>query len=517
MVTQLKRTQFNPIRGLTPELLSSQLDSFSVGRLTAFAMTADAIRRRDDVINPALSKREKAPARRSWSIQLVEGLSVGKTLKAEKHREALQYCFDNLEITSALEQNECGGFRLLVRQMMAAVGMKFSVHEIIWKPQIDQQSGQPGLTAKLVHAPLWLFENMSGRLRFLSQIYGYEGQEMTPDEWLVTVGDGILEPLAVAYMFKQMSLKDWVSYNDKFGMPGIQGITDAAKDSPEWEALEDAVDQFSQDWAIVTNRGAEIKLIEARGGTSLPFQPLVERMDRAMATICRGADLSTMSAGAGSGQGASVQGEETDLLEEDDAEMVTEALAQLSKVVIEWTFGPGTTPLAFVQIVIPKKKTTDDTIKKLDFCATHGIPVGQSYVRQELGVPAPAKDEELITSPAPAASPFGQPFNQLNAANVAQPNARFEVFRSQALRQVTEAQAAALRPLTDRLSEILGIEDEATQDAALLKLQNDMPGLLKSINADPQLATVWQNIFATALVSGATDAAQGQQKKTTTS
>jgi|GEM_PF-5264768 len=184
---------------------------------------------------------------------------------------------------------------------------------------------------------------------------------MADDEWLVTVGEGIMEPLSVAYMFKQLSLRDWVSYSEKFGTPGLLGKTNSAKDSPEWEALETAISEFSTDWAAVTSEGTSIELIEAKGGAgNLPFPPLVDRMDRAISTICRGADLSTMSASQGPGQGASVQGDEGDLLEQDDAAMITETLQQISRIVIRERFGDEQ-PLAYVQVVVPKKKDNADT------------------------------------------------------------------------------------------------------------------------------------------------------------
>lgn len=501
LVTTIKRWRFNPIRGLTPDRLSRELDSFAVGCLTSFAMTADAIRRRDDVINPALTKREKAPARRNWSIQLVEGLDDSRKAAAEEHKEALQFFFDNLDVTSALEQDQRGGFRLLVRQMMQAVSMRYSVHETVWQPQIDPLSGKPRLTAQLIHAPLRLFEATTGRLRFLSQVYGYEGQPMAAGEWLVTVGDGIIEPLAIAYMFKQMSLKDWVSYNDKFGMPGVHGKTDAAEDSPEWKALETAVEEFSQNWSAVTNRGADISLIETQAGTTLPFPPLVERMDRAIATICRGADLSTMSAGSGEGQGASVQGEETDLLEQDDALMINEALEPLSEFVINYLFGSDT-PLAYLQIAVPKRKTTDDTIKKFAFLRDSGVPIGQEFARQELSVPAPAEDEEVLQRPAaPAFPPPGEGLRLANAASAVNDL----IFRKRASRAIMQAKADAMAPLADRLREIIGMDDETEQDAALVKWQADLPGFLRTHAITPEELDAWMRALSSEFVSGAAE------------
>ena len=82
---------------------------------------------------------------------------------------------------------------------------------------------------------------------------------------------------------------------DKFGTPGVLGQTNAAKGSDAGEALKAAVASFGQNWSGVVY-GADgaikepISLITAHGEGTLPFPPLVERMDRAMASLWRGSD-----------------------------------------------------------------------------------------------------------------------------------------------------------------------------------------------------------------------------------
>jgi hypothetical protein len=84
-----------------------------------------------------------------------------------------------LVVTHAIDGNEVGGFKLLVRQMMDAIGKRFAVHEIVWKPSPE------GLTAELRFVPLWFFENTTGKLRFLKQPYGLEGVELQEGAWMV--------------------------------------------------------------------------------------------------------------------------------------------------------------------------------------------------------------------------------------------------------------------------------------------------------------------------------------------
>lgn len=501
MVRMVKRSRFNPIRTLTPETLSQQLDGFAVGHLRDFALSGEAIKRRDDVICVALPKREKSTSRRDLVCNVIDGLADTQKEKAEAHRAALKYFWENISVTHALERDVSGGYKLLVRQMMSAIGARYAVHEIVWEPRtID---GRDQLAATFTFVPLQFFEATTGKLRFLRNYLGQiDGEEMAANEWLVTVGDGILEPLSVAYMFKQLSLKDWVSYNEKFGTPGLLGKTAASKDSPEWDVLVEAVESFSQDFAAVTNEGSSIELITANGGTSIPFQPLVERMDRAIATICRGADLSTMSAGGGSGQGASLQGGESDLLEQDDAELVSETLQKISRIVIRQLFGED--PLAFAQIVVPERRDNADFRANVTLAVSNGIPVGVNFVRDQLNLAAPGKGEDLLAPPSPAPAFGAAPSNVIpfRAANAAA-TGRDAIFRANALARLTSAQAAVLDPLTSRLREIDGIEDEKAYESALIKLQADLPKLFKQISADPELAKAFEEILGSALIDGA--------------
>ena len=123
------RQRFNPIRGLTPQVLSNQLDNFHLGYLSYCALTWDAIERRDDVLKGVAAKRKKDVARLKREVLALDG-----SAEAAAHAAALTDFYDHLTCVNALDLNERGGFPLLVRQMMDAVGKKYAVHEIVWRP-----------------------------------------------------------------------------------------------------------------------------------------------------------------------------------------------------------------------------------------------------------------------------------------------------------------------------------------------------------------------------------------------
>jgi hypothetical protein len=218
----------------------------------------------------------------------------------------------------------------------------------------------------------------------------------------------------------------------------------------------------------------------------------------------------TLSAGSGQGQGASLQGTEGDLLEQDDCEIISETLQQISATVIEYLFGEEVKPLAFLQIVNPKKTSTDDTLKKLTFLRDSGVPVGQEFTRQELGVPPPGEDEAVLQrAAAPAAGLPGSPFNAL--ANAAESALAGPLLAARAKKEILAAKAKAFAPLIARIEEIAGMEDETAQTAALVKLKADLPTYARQLGATPEELAAWANAMGTQLLAGATAAAQDRQ------
>ncbi|MDR1456451.1 MAG: DUF935 domain-containing protein [Puniceicoccales bacterium] len=331
-----RRQDFNPIRLLTAETLTRQLDAFHRGELWPAALLWDAIERRDDLLKGVAAKRKKAVARLPWTI-----LTTDDSAEARQQQEALRFFYNNLRCTGAIDRNERGSFALLVKQMMDAVGKKYAVHEIVY--QIHGNCFTDGCARALISAefrfvPLWYFENYTGLLRFLPGDMAREGISLEEGAWLVTVGDGLMEACSIAYLFKHLPLRDWLIYCDRNGMPGVKGVTDAVPGTPQWEMAKQAVEAFGAEFNALMSTGSDLQAIDLTSRGVLPYPALVDRMDRAMAALWCGSDLSTMS--RGNGVGASMQAGGQNLLEQDDAAIISEVLnEQVDRYVLNYLFG----------------------------------------------------------------------------------------------------------------------------------------------------------------------------------
>lgn len=507
-------SRFNPIRNLTPATLSTQLDSFAAGYLANAARTWDKMEQRDDVLKSVAPKRKKAVSRHDYEILVIEDSPA-----AEAHKETLEHFYNNLTTTSAIDENSRGGFRLLVRQMMDAVGKFYAVHEIVWVPSDNKY------TAEFRHVPLWFFENTTGKLRYLQDVGAVAGVDMPPGEWMVTAGDGLMETCSVAYMYKHLPLRDWLVYSERHGMPGIRGVTDAKKGTDQWNDMVAAVNNFAADYAAVMSRSESIEPINIESKGQLPYPKLVERMDRAMASIWRGADLSTMSSGAGQGTGASLQGREADILEEDDADMISEVLnQQVDPFVIQYVHGDDV-PLAYIKISVPTRRDVKQDLQVDEMLLKAQVEMSKADLRERYNRPAPDSKDELAVPPvdssvsaggAGTGVPASHSLALSNADRVIEAKGELMAERLQAasIEDIAQAQARELAEVRKEMERIMTIDDDEFRTNALRNLQAELPKMLADMNRAAETMAPFEKTLNAATVNGFVEAA-AQRRQTT--
>lgn len=386
---RLQRSRFNPIRSLTPQSLGRMLDAFQGGELRAAALLWDAIERRDDLLQGLVSKRKKSVARLDWEV-----LTIEDTPEAHAHREVLVDFYNNVTTTHACDTHQQGGLSLLIKQMMDAVGKKYAVHELSFE---DMEDGT--LTGTFRFVPLWFFENRTGSLRFLRNDHDPEGIALEEGQWMVTTGDGLMESSSIAFLFKHLPLRDWLVYCERNGMPGVRGVTDAHPGTPEWEAARQAVADFGAEFHALMTRGTEIEAIDITAKGELPYPRLVERMDRALAALWRGADLSTLS--RGDAHGASLQREETLRLEADDAAWISETLnAQVDRLVLNHRFGVSRGK-AYFKLKLPAREERREELAFYKELKDLGVHVPRETLCEALGIQLPESNQETHPTAEP--------------------------------------------------------------------------------------------------------------------
>lgn len=373
------RYYVSPLVNLTPQALSRQLDEFAAGHFANIARTWEAIEQRDDILKGVAAKRKKAPARLPWQITTAQNTM---TDEAFIQKNIVEKMLMGVSVSSAYDKSVQGGLPLLIEMLMDAVGKKYSCLEMRFARGLD---GAP--VARLQHVPLWYFQRVEGQLH----LQGLEGKltALGRDNWMIAVGDGLMEASSIAYLYKHLPLRDWLIYCERNGMPGVKGTTDALPGTPEWENAKKAVEEFGAEFSALLTRGASLEAIDLSTRGELPYPKLVERMDQAIVALWRGSDLTTISSQKA---GASLQKSEAALVEEHDASWVAETLnTQLIAPFIRFALGPTVAPLVRFNIQPPAQ--LDREIAIFTLLKDLGLPIPPETLYQRLGLKNPNENK----------------------------------------------------------------------------------------------------------------------------
>ena len=296
----------NALWGANPDTLVTAVTAYHAGNIAQLAKIVDAYERQDDVAATGRMKRDASVARCEHTVLIEEGHEDDP--RAQLHRETLQRFWATIRCTSAFNRAERGGIRLLKKQMMSARTHGWSAHNILW------HTDGGAIRAEFVQIPMWHFENLTGELRFREHVTDWYGVPLWDGGWLINSATPIGPAVALACCAKRMSLQDWMLFSERAATPGLLGKTAAAPGTEAWNNLCEMLRRWSRAWTGAVDKDTDITPVNLNTGTP-PMPQLVERMDRAIAALYRGADLSTIS--KGEGLGASLQGEESDMLESD--------------------------------------------------------------------------------------------------------------------------------------------------------------------------------------------------------
>ncbi len=394
-VAQAAETRFSYLRDLTPEMLVLYIEAFEAGDFRELSRAMRAMEARDDIWMVSAAKTRKDVSRRKWECAPLAGFEDDP--EAARQADALRGFYGRLSARDWDCRNVTSGVRGLVSGLMRAYNDRFSVYEPVFRAGPDGS-----LACELTRCPLEWFALRGGEMVFSPD--GRGGEPLRPGGWVVCAGDGVGVACSVIKMVKTIALGDWLVYSGRCGHPGIHGKTSAQKGSAQWTEFTAALRKFGKEWACATGLDDVIEKIDLSVAGALPYPGLVDYANRAIASLQRGADLSTISAGQGSGEGASLQGDEADLICADNCETVSECLrAMLDPSVIAWHFGADAEIKAGFRLVPPQRDTVDRDIKIDAHLAAHGARLSrrEALARYERSEADPADPDDIpLAAPA---------------------------------------------------------------------------------------------------------------------
>jgi hypothetical protein len=402
------RLKYSPMPTINMEVISSQLNAFRIGDFRQIGKTWEVMMERDGELAVNSDKRKSDAAGLEWQI-----VSDG-SLEGDRHAAALQYFYENLTATEALEQDATGGADELIYQVCSALDYRFSIHEMLLR--VDNAAARE-VTAEFRHSPLWFFECRRGYLGYMPHIFDLYGVPCVQGEWLTAVNMGWMRSLCLAFVMKMYPLRDWLLYCTRYGSGFLEASTDAAMNSPEWNQAQEALLKLANDGVVLHSKGVSFNFLEQSARNALPFHPIVEMVNGLYAKCYRGVDLATGSRNAHGGQGgpgggaknpagASVQKEESGIFLTRDAKWVTGVFNErIDRPAIRFLFDRE--PRAWFVLMPPLDDTSVHDLAALQGLVPMGfrVKLKEVYKRFRWSMPEPGEpclggDKVPGTSPA---------------------------------------------------------------------------------------------------------------------
>lgn len=282
-------TSSHPGYGAVPALVNGIFRQAEAGYIGGQCDLFDDLIESDGHLRSLIEGRIGAVAGREWVIQ--PGSQDAHSIKAAQTLERVLR--DSLN------------FHDFIEHQLSANYYGFAASEIDW-----QERDGDVVPAWFANAPhtRFVFDKWNS-LRLLTLEAQQDGVELLPGKWVVTrrphknlARAGLMRTLAWWAVFKRMSVRDWIIFAEKFGIPNVIGVyadnaTEEAKD-----ALETAIQNIGEAGQAVLAESTKIVFSEVqRQGDNSGLHPAVVALcESQMSKLVNGSTLTSDTGGPGS-------------------------------------------------------------------------------------------------------------------------------------------------------------------------------------------------------------------------
>lgn len=379
--------------GIDPLRVGGAIRNFELGWLQYAAPVMEKVIAYDGTAATVSQKRYLAVAGADWEIATTDDSD-----EARRHADFLDDFFSTLSVREAEATDMDCGVEALLRHIASAIAMKYAAAEIEWIPS-KTAKGDSTYHARATLCPARYFEATARRLRIVTEPAAMRGEELDPRSWIVAAHPGtpLALPTLILFMLKMTPLEDWAVTVETYAIPFLIAKTGAKKGDPEWKALEELVANAKNRFGAVVGSDVSVEVTNGlAAAANSPHRELVEYLDRAMVSLWRGGDLSTISQG-GDGVGANPQQDEMEIIAKSDRRFVEGAISGLAEKFIRLTFGDDVRPKAYFKFSDgAEEEAARVRIAQIAKAYELGVAIPENFVRSALGIPAVAEGDAVV-------------------------------------------------------------------------------------------------------------------------
>lgn len=374
---------------LTPSRLVSLLQSAAQGDMHDYLVLAEEMEEKDAHYAAVLGTRKRA----------ISGLPVVV--------EAASETADDVAMADEVRAlTDTPDFAELVDDLLDALGKGFSAAEIRWKAK----------NRKLIPGgyswcdPRWFqFDQATGRELLLRTDAHPNGEPIPPGKLVihkprlksgVPIRGGIARLVAVSYLCKAYTLKDWMRYAEVFGMPLRIGRYGPGAKADDIAVLRRAVSQIASDAAAVLPDSMKIEFQEianAAGGAEL-FARLAEWLDEQISKAVIGQTM-TADSGASLAQAKIHNEVRLDIVRADAHQLAVTLNRDLIRPYIDLNYGPQKR-YPKIRFGISEPEDLQALVTALEKLVPMGLKVEASAISDRLGLPDPDPKAVLLHAPS---------------------------------------------------------------------------------------------------------------------
>jgi len=383
-----------PSAGLTPSRLAAILRDADAGSLSACMQLFEEMEEKDAHLYAVANTRRLALTGLDW--QVVSAAQVHEGVARSAADEAAAFC---REVLSEVET-----FDEALQHLSLALGRNIAVAELVW----DQVGGEFRIVDMVpVDFTRIVFDDLD-RPRILTAEEPTDGIEPAANKFIVhaphnvsghPARGGLLRVTAMAYLAKNLALKDWMIFSELFGMPVRVARYEPSATAEEKKELLYMLESLGSNAAGIFSRAIDLQILEANRGTQgPPYEKLVDFLNREISKAWLGQTLTTDVAGVSGVLSATMVHEQVrkDIRADDvrkEGRMLRRAvLAPLAR----FKFGPEVSVPYFTRK--PRQPHDLEELSAVLDAAVNrlGVRVPAAWAHEVLGIPQASEDEPVL-------------------------------------------------------------------------------------------------------------------------
>lgn len=375
-----------PSNGLTPRKLARILREADEGSLLSQSELFEEMEEKDAHLFSQLQTRKNS----------VCGLDFEVVAYSEEHidKQIAEFVKEQLSKIEEIEE--------VFLDLLDAIGKGISISEIIWDYSIIKNQYFIKSIRHHHQKNFFFDENDTLKVRTKEEPGGIE---LEKDKFIVhtykarsghPARAGVLRVCAWMYLFKNYSIKDWVTFAEVYGMPIRLGKYDPSASEDDKAALITTLYQIASDAAGIMPSNADIEIKEAQKTTSIEvFEKLCRYADEQISKAILGQTLTSDSGGGSYAQSKTHNEVRKDILVADCKSLAATIRRDLLSPLVKFNFGSSAN-VPYLQFDMEDNEDLKMLSEVLSTLVNDlGLKVSEEYVYKKFGIPQPSGEAIL--------------------------------------------------------------------------------------------------------------------------